>query len=522
MIAAEELSNVPNTLDFHALVVQAMAIAYDLTFADLSPEQKSIFQRYLDFTFDDYLSRAKANLWFLSNVSNTNAVANAGGMMPGLATRFSRNDSIVEDAKAAAKRCLNFSNSAFTEDGACVEGTLYWEFGLTNMLTLGTAMKNTLGEDFGLLSAPNILKGGDYARAILAGDGTFIPVNDSQPWLNTTAVLCWLDSQKSDPLLRWLADLSMTGALPSGMPASPRYPEFAYLWRSEEPAPKTFPGVPEMAILDVVMQGILRSDTSAEPALVIGLKGRGGDMTHHVQPDQGSITAYGNGEAYLIDPGYYQPASTSHTLPLVDGRGPGRKSVAKISDFGQSGSLKWARLDLTESYNKKDEEDKQEPKPNVKRVNRWVVLSGNQAVILDDIEGSEPATVTAQYQAGWQAECSPDGRSAVITGKKGCLTIQTFGPEIKLAAEGPKPFGPSWIYKRLAEAGKVAWFKVAGSYPADSANPLITVLTSTKERSTTPEAQVIRKPDSIEVRLAGGKKLAFTRSDGAWKFVPQQ
>ncbi|MGM0491264.1 MAG: hypothetical protein ACQESR_31435, partial [Planctomycetota bacterium] len=40
------------------------------------------------------------------------------------------------------------------------------------------------------------------------------------------------------------------------------------------------------------------------------------------QNDLGSFVLHANGEAYLVDPGYYEGKATDHTLPLIDDQGP--------------------------------------------------------------------------------------------------------------------------------------------------------------------------------------------------------
>ena len=57
--------------------------------------------------------------------------------------------------------------------------------------------------------------------------------------------------------------------------ASATYIIPAFLYRDRTPAPKTFPGLPTLATLDSVQEGVLRSDGSQFiPRMVTGIKGK--------------------------------------------------------------------------------------------------------------------------------------------------------------------------------------------------------------------------------------------------------
>lgn len=121
---------------------------------------------------------------------------------------------------------------------------------------------------------------------------------------------------------------------------------FAFLWRSEQPAPEEFPGVPTLTWLKDMQWGAMRSDGSFKPKLVLGFKGSRGPLTHHKQPDLGSYVLHANGEAYLVDPGYYEPEPSDHTLPLIDGQGPG-EAGSDIADGWEEGP--WRHVTINEA-----------------------------------------------------------------------------------------------------------------------------------------------------------------------------
>lgn len=185
---------------------------------------------------------------------------------------------------------------------------------------------------------------------------------------------------------------------------------------------------------------------------------------------------------------------------MIDGKGPGnghKKEKAPITDLRESGDLRIATVDATAAYN------------GVKRVHRHFVLAGESAlIVLDDIEPAQTATITAQYQAAFEA--APSGGGAfTITSPAGAVRVRTFGPALTFAVE-PRPWNDKdWILRDSA----LKWHAVTGTY-ASTDGPLVTVIT----RDGAGEVSVERDGSSVRVLLPGGRTVRFAGDTNGWTF----
>lgn len=512
---AAQIAAQRQSVDFHTMCFGAMGRAYDGLFADLDGPQRMMFQEYLDYAVRCY-DRAGGD-WFYNirnNPSNTVAVSNGGAGQASLALMHST-PLAAKGAQRAHEQIKTFCDVVLAPDGGCVEGTLYWNYGLGHYLLFASAYRNAIGEDGGLLSHPNLERNWQFAETVLAGDGLMLTFNDTQPWLTGLPVCALLEAETDNPLVRWLSDAMVREALLGGRQTTVQHLGHALAWRTRKPALAQCPPLPTVSILEEMHWGMMRSDGAYIPKAAVGVKGQQGRLSHHKQEDLGSFVYYANGENYLIDPGYYQPKATDHTLPLIDGAGPHNLTGSSIIASGQKNARRWMVVDSLHGYNAKA--------PVASRVRRTIVLEGACAVVLDDVlpADGKPGKITAQYQAAFAAQLGADKRSAVVQGKAGRMLLATFGPAIELAATGPKDFGRSWIYKRMAERGEVAWHAITGDYQADAANPLVTVLVPAAGQDNPQPAKYQREAGGITVTLPGDAVVQFVRKNGVWEMSPQ-
>ncbi|MFP4026870.1 MAG: IPT/TIG domain-containing protein [Candidatus Brocadiia bacterium] len=495
--------------DFGFAGTVAIATAYDILFRQLSPEQRAMCIDYLDRMLEGYLRMARANSWLLGgtyNVSNTVAVNNCGGMLAGLALIYSTREAEKAVNKAAELDKFYIEN-CFSQDGGCVEGSLYWDYGGTFHLILAHALKNVTGNARGLLDHPHLRKNINFVKTQIGGHKKMFAFNASQPWLTGMAICADLGSRYNQPLMLWLADYMASGG-PSVNVRSTFLP-YAFLWRNRTASPETFPGVPKIAYLKNMHWGVMRSDTSFMPGLVVGIKGSEGILTHHKQRDSGSFVLQARGEPYLIDPGYYHPRPTDHTLPLVDGKGPKARG-SKIVNASAKGPWQQMTVDSTKAYAKA-----------AQRVRRTIVMHENDAVIvLDDILAAEgkPGEITTHFQCGRETELKKDRRSALISGKNGKVLLHCFGPSTRLSIR-PRSFNNSWVWANLAKTEGAAWQTVSGTYRASETLPLITVLLPLGQNEKPPVPQWDCKENEILIYPGMDFEVTFAQKDGLWEFA---
>jgi len=501
--------------EFKSHGVQEVAETYDLLGNDLDAPRRDRIRYLLVRAVRNYLDRIRRNdWWYVYNPSNTVGV---GSGTMGLCALALRDDDpeLCRRAVDTAVRTIATAYRAVRGDGSCVEGSMYWNYGMSYPCLLGYALRNATGTDRGLLSSPALRNAHRYMALNLGGDAQNVPFNDTQVWSMGWWLAAASGSEFDQPLMRWLADRMAREYVASGFPEQARgvYALLAFLFRDRTPAPAEFPGVPNVLSLDGVQEGVMRSDGGQFiPRLVTAVKGKGEVSTHHAQQDQGSFVLYANGEMLLLDPGYFEGGATSHSLPLIgepDGEALDPRAVCPITDVWEKGPLRSMTVDATAAYAPGRARGQA-----ARRARRVFVQVGEAAtIVLDDtVPADGDARITAQYQAGFPAEVLPDGR-AVVTGRCGTLTVATFGPPLKLAVT-PREFSTQWVYFKKG----IQWSTIRGSYAHDPARPLVTVLLPAAAGQAPAAATVAYAADRIDVTV-GAEKVSFRRQAGGWAAV---
>ncbi len=513
-----------NHARFRMMAAKTMAIAYDLLYEELPDTLRRQVEAYLDRVVDHYLEATKKGGWFVNdwgNWSNTVAVTAAGGGMAGLAVMH-RNARGRKAAERAAK-VIAEKYRAIRKDGGCIEGSLYWNFGLTFQLYFAHALSNTIGDEHGLLTrepAP-LRRNIHFIHATLGGFGGLIPFNDTQPWLTGAAIMADFGSRFDQPLMRWLADHLITD-IANGRDvrhnhenAGPIWLLGAFLWRDRTPAPKTFPGVPTLSTLSYMQWGVMRSSGKRfKPAVVVGVKGAAGEITHHFNYDHGSFTVDVRGVSLLIDPGYYQGEAKDHSVPIIDGVGPQRKGGSMLKAWEEK-DRRVALIRSKKAYKKK--------KPPPSRVNRWVCLLGKEAVVvLDDLlpAAGQPGKVVSRLQFGQPVKSIETAGEAStvyrVAGQGAAARVSLFYPgAIKTRLQARK-FGKSWIWDRLAKADLATWTTARISYTLNPRTPLVTVIQPRHKNKQIKPATVQRENGRVRVVLPSGRSILFTRDETRW------
>lgn len=488
-----------------------LATAYDLLGQELDPRRRDRICFVLNRAVNNFVDRIKSNdWWYANNPSNTIGVGSGTMGIVALALRHD-NPELSRQAIDAAVKTITAKFSAVRPDGACIEGNMYWNYGLSYPIMLGFALKNIEGNDRGLLTSPQLNNAYRYVQNILGGDGTMIPFNDTQPWLNGWLICAHAGSEFDQPLMRWMADKMAAEFATSEKTFSEqdraRFAISAFLYRDTTAAPRDFPGVPTLSTLESVQEGVLRSDHSFIPAMVLGVKGKGAFSTHHANMDQGSFVLYARGQFFLIDPGYFDGNAADHTLPLIgpiesaklDPRAP-----CPISDAWEANNLRAMTVDATAAYGKA-----------AKRVRRVLVMvADTTAIALDDIEPATPdAKVTAQFQAGFAT--AANGTSFTITAPAASLTVTTFGPDLKFDSTPRKFKRDTWAF---ASRPNVAWHSLRAAYTPDPVRPLITIMTPAMQDKPAPIPSVHFTDNQIDIQI-DTQSVTFTRNNRQWQAV---
>lgn len=505
--------------EFNGHNVEALATAYDCLHNRLDDVRRRRILRLLNRALDYYLGRVKANdWWYCNNPSNTIGVGNGLNGVLALVLRAYR----PADAKAAVEAALRMIQTKYVgvaEDGGCVEGNMYWNYGMSYPIWFGYALKQVTGDDRGLLTAPRMLNAENYLKLMIAGDGTFLCFNDTQPWLNGMLICAHAGRVHDRPLLRKMADhqaARFASIDAFGEQVRGQFAVSAFLGRDTVAAPKEWPALPTLHIVRSIQEGILRSDGRFTPTLVTGVKGKGKRSTHHANEDQGSVVIYANGENFLLDPGYFEPAAGDHTLPVV---GPyvrrktwDPRAVAPLIDAWEDGDRRGMTVDATAAHVAIRAGKDTPARGSVRRV---IAQVADKAVIwLDDVRVPEAAgKVTAHYQCGFPVTLDKDGRRCRILGARSDLAVLIDGPATSLTSTGRRKFSRDWVYSKL----DVQWYPVRAVYAADALRPMITVCMPVAKDAEFPNFNVKRSGASIQVTVVGAKPVVFDRVKGLWR-----
>ncbi len=519
--------------------VATMSMVYDALYLELSEKERAQTKQYLERALDAHMK--KMDGWLYNNPSNTVPAQCGAAGMAALALLW-ESPKAKRATKMSRKKLATFASQCFTPDGGYFEGSLYWGFAGTFYLLFSHAYHNATGDD-SLINHPRLKKQHRFVETVLGGDGQFMPFNDTQPKFYGWTMCADLGRRFDHDLLLWLSDhmaaVSAGKVKESGIRVDRRGIVMAYtlllLTQSEagptRKANRPFPGLPTLSHLDYIEWGVMRSNSALMPELVVGLKGSEGTLSHHKQKDLGSFVLYAGGEMLLIDPGYYQGAARSHTLPLINGKGPA-VSGSRIVEARENRQWRVMVIDSTRAYGK-----------TARRLRRTVLMYRQDAVIvIDDIvpgagersKGGEWPSwspgqieaekveknrrVTAQYQAAHGPKINKKTGAVVIPGHEKDLWLWTFGPDLSLTSKKRK-FGKSWRFKKLAQKGKFAWHSLTGEYDAEAGNPLVTVLMPAEKESSPAPPKYQRQGKTITVSLPGLVKVKFIKTDEGWRIL---
>jgi hypothetical protein len=497
--------------EFNVQGMAALALAFDLVGAELDTVRRDRIRYLLVRSMQDYHRLLdRGDWWYGENPSNTIGVGNGAMGIVALALKNQAPELSQKTVERAVKNIETLFKGV-DKDGGSIEGAMYWHYGLCYPNLFGWALRQVTGDDRGLLDSPQVRNAMDYVAVSLGGNQKMVPFNDSQPWLIGWPVMAAAGTEANSGLARWMADWTAktyANAFTYTEQSRSTYSVPAFLYRDRIAAPEEFPGLPNVATLGSVHEGVMRSDgKQLVPAMVTAVKGKGAESTHHANQDQGSFVFYADGEMILLDPGYFEDSPQSHSLPLIGDiktMNLDPKVLCPLSEVWESGVVRSMTVDSTAAYNS----GKNEKNPLALRVRRTFVQVGQGAlVILDDVRPKDPsAEITAQYQVGVPAEIF--GSRALLKGSAGPIQLQTFGPEVQLTAT-PREFSKDWVFKKAG----IPWTTLRGSHRAD--RPLITVLSRSKEAA----AEVEYGPEKITVTVPGSQAVAFKKSEDLWVAV---
>ena len=501
--AAEVYLPEPHTHLHEGMQAGHLALAYDAWRGMLSEEQRAVWRRLADIFLHQFIETSRARAWTVTCVPNANPVGNGGCGL--LALALLGEHDLAEEALYRARRHIRiFLDYCSGPDGGNTEGVQYWQYGTENALRFALGLEKALGSADGFFEHPAFTKAMNNIRVSLCNDGCLHGMNDTIP-MPLGMALAWFSARRyGDRFGAWYGDHAMRTyrRLQQAGRATPYRPAAAWEWLLRPDGPEVTdadqPPLPVCLVLKDIQYGLVRSSPNWQAEFTAGLKGARPPFTHHHQHDAGAIAVEYQGERLLIDPGYYKPQPSDHSLPLIDGRGPGANGeyAAEIYHAAEGSDWRYLAVDATRAYGSA-----------ARRVRRHLVLfCGWGVAIVDDLAGAlgAPGRVCAQVQAGGATEAL--GPSAFsIRGAQAALRVDLLGPSGVLRLLPERSLHDThWGYHFAA----CRLFPVHFDYAA-SAGPLLTLLrdgSASEPPAIRIEGGVLRVTQAgraREVRLAG-------------------
>ncbi len=308
-----------------------------------------------------------------------------------------------------------FLQNGFEEDGGCLEGIGYWNYGLSHLVAFGELLRVRTNNRIDILADPHLHAIAQYPLAVAIGEGTYVSFSDSSERQRLHPfILGKLSERTGIANLRNLATASDDWRFGSSLRD--------VLWG----APPTQDAIElENAFLPV--SGIVKlvARPSDSPTVVLAAKA-GHNNEPHNHNDVGSFIVSVGGIVYLCDPGagrysrdYFGPkryenpftSSYGHSVPRVAGeyQSPGeqfRGTMRKISEYQYE-------IDMTRAYDM----------PLLEKLLRTLTLETSGTVILEDVFRFSQGNNEIEEAFMTWLDVELDGACARIKSEQGSLTI---------------------------------------------------------------------------------------------------
>jgi hypothetical protein len=500
-------------------VVLGFATALDTFSPQLSREDRADWVRLGSAFLDQYLRTLRARSWQVTAIPNANAVCNGAGGMMALALWDDHPDA-PEAMYLCRKFIRTFLDYTQGKEGGNTEGAQYWAYGLESLLPLGLAMRNVLGTCDGILTGPALGHAANMIAVSLCNDGAMHGLNDTIP-MAMGRDIAWLSASiHGDRLCLWYGDHAVRWARSDAhdrfRPARPYSiaRPWSLLFRPDEPECTNQPALPVVLALRDIEYGMIRSSDRYDARWTLGIKGSRPPYTHHNQTDTGAIFVDLRGRRMILDPGYYKPHATDHSLLLISGKGP-RTPVewdGALIDSGHENGVKWITCDATRAYS-----------GAAAQVRRTLACLRDSAVIvIDDVQPH--ATSSCDLQLLWQcggpvvpgSSSSSSSTSFVIDDPLARMRVETSthsGPIVTTIQPERSLHDTHWGY-HFADC---RLFPVAMRCSLAAEQPLITVITDATEHADAVPISIFRADGLLRLRIADEPELTLIRAAAGWR-----
>ncbi len=329
------------------------------------------------------------------------------------------------------------------DDGACPEGTTYWEYGLENTYLFQTAMMSALGIDYGIKDVTGQSLTGRYPVAVSTpANGTFNYGDAAYKPYAPSAMMIFAKTFNDPGVAAF--------RLSKADVVAPNEIDLMYYRPGMEEGSTDFPL--DFCFNETNPIASMRSSYDSD-AIYVGFKGGSNGYIGHNDLDKGSFVLEALGERWITDFGsedyaktgifsvgdngqrwtYYRKRAEGHNTLVINpyyNRGnitldQDIEGKASIETFESNASSVYGIVDITSGYTNRI------IGANIGSVKRGFALIDNRSrvIIQDEIVSSSSLDVYSFFHTDAVISIAPDGKSATLTknGKSIKLRIASGG-----------------------------------------------------------------------------------------------
>ncbi len=352
-----------------------------------------------------------------------------------------KNEQVLRKALTLViNQLARFLKNGFAEDGGCLEGISYWNYGLTHYICFGELLYEATDGNVNILQNPRLYQIAFYPYVVYLGNGQFASFSDAPSQFYPHAFITHrlaerfsaydrLSSTAHPFIYHKLGEQLHIDYLHALANPSPVHWHFGniirnILWsypysqqpKADIPIESTY--LPKSGIARLVSK-----DNDGNIHVVICKAGSNNEPHNH--NDVGSFIYAVNNTIFLTDPGaglysreYFSAKryenifanSYGHSLPVIAG---------KLQSAGDKfkGTLAYdtpnkATITFHNAYDL----------PSLKKAQRTISLNNNEVIITDDFEFSNPGEEIEEALITW-LPVSTRENNAIIESKNGNITI---------------------------------------------------------------------------------------------------
>jgi hypothetical protein len=415
-----------------AEMTTGMALACDWLGADLAPADRAGF---VSAVVDRGIGHARHGHKAFGYTHNWNQVC-IGGMVLGALAVGDGHPQLVADLMRAAQQGVLLGLDAYRPDGVYPEGPAYWDYGTCYSVLLVSALRATLGTDWGVLDAAGFKSSARFFAQATGPSGKTFNFADGGEWPAFPCALPYLARELQQPdLLAPMRQMVRTGR---GL--SDRFAPLSALWWPVATAAPT--GATAFVGQGAQPVAIWRGSWQDPNTWWLAVKG-GGAAHNHAHMDAGTFVLDMDGVRWAKDLGMqdynsleskgidlwamgqnaarwqvFRLSALAHNTLTVDGQPHNARGMATLRLLDSA----LVEIDLTPAL-----------LPGVvSRATRRVQFLGDGVQMDDEVRGARLGS-SIRWAMNTEADVSVEGGVAVLSQKGKRLVIRFEGTPHRLA-----------------------------------------------------------------------------------------